>query len=138
MRRIALVLSWCVIASVVMLAGPSYAGGYYRYDDGYSYRPHHRNVRVWYSSSCCYRRVVRHETSVRYVPVERYGYYDHPRRYGYYERPYRYRYSDYPYYRSYSASNWRDVGYTESCYLRRTRILDGRGGWVWGVRRVCY
>src|ERR1051325_3160853 len=39
-----------------------YDDGYYRsryYDDGYSYRPRHHG-HSWYSSSCCYRRVVRH------------------------------------------------------------------------------
>jgi hypothetical protein len=118
-----------------MLAGVAHAGDYYREDDGYVYRTS-RHVGVWYTSSCCYRRIVRHETSVRYVPVERYGLYGRPYRYGYFKR--RHRYVDYPYYRSYTAAAWRDVGYPEICYRRRTRILDGRGGWVWGVRRVCY
>lgn len=146
MRRVAFaILSFCAVAFIALFAGPTQAGEYYRHDDGYSYRPYHRNVRVWYSSSCCYRRVVRHEARVRYVPVERYGYYGRPYRDGYYDRPYRrseyerpYHYSDYPYYRSSTVSGWRETSDVDNCYWRRTRVLDGRGGWVWGAARVCH
>jgi hypothetical protein len=56
-------------------------GRYYRYRDDYGYYgPRHGYYGrgpVWYSSSCCYRRVVRYERSVHYAPVysDR-GYYD--------------------------------------------------------------
>jgi hypothetical protein len=127
--------------------GSSYDDGYYRrrhYDDGY-YRPRHRSV--WYSSNCCYRKVVRHERSVRYVPTDygyrssdyNDGYYRRSYRSGYYERPYyRHRYySDY-YERPYRSYRYYNAGYSsyDSCYGGRVRVADGRGGWVWG-RRVC-
>jgi hypothetical protein len=154
MRRVAFaVLSSCVVAFIALFAGPSHAGDYYS-DDGYYSRPYHRNVHVWYSSSCCYRRVVRHAAYYERLdhygyddrsyrsgyydrPYRRYGYYDRPYRGGYYDRSYRdgyygrSRYSDYSYDRGYGGS------YASSCYWRRTRVLDGRGGWVWGSRRVC-
>lgn len=115
MRGAALaVLSWLVIGFVALSAQPSHAGEYhgygygygggygygYRYGGGYGYRPYYHNSHVWYSSSCCYRRVVRH--SAYYAPVGHYGYghhgyYDRPYRYGYYDRPYRYGYYDRPY-----------------------------------------
>jgi hypothetical protein len=126
-----------------------YSGnGYYRSrysDDGY-YRPRHRNV--WYSSNCCYRKLVRHERSVRYVREDygyRSSYYDggysrRSYRSGYYERPsYRQRYySDY-YQRPYRSYRYSNAGYLsyDNCYGGRVRVADGRGGWVWG-RRVCY
>jgi hypothetical protein len=133
MRRAALaVLFSCVAASAGLYAGPSPAGDYDRYDAAYAYRSYHSED-VLYSSACCYRRVLRQETSVGYAP-ERYGYGDRVYGYGYVARPY----ADYPYYRSYAATEWRDAGPAEVCELRRTRIIDGRGGWVWGVRRVCY
>ena len=145
MRRVSsAALSFCAVVFSALLAGPSYAGDYYRYDDGYSYRTHHHNAGVWYSSSCCYRRVVRHEATVRYVPIERYGYYDDPYRrssyhqqyrYGYYARPYRY--SSYPTYRSETVSGWRDASYGQGCYWRRVRVDDGGGDWGWVSRRVC-
>ena len=112
MRRITwVVLCSCMLAAIALASSPARAGDYYYgdgyygggyrssgyYNDGYSYRPrwHHRSV--WYSSNCCYRKVVRHERSVRYVPEGygyRSGYYDggyYRRSYrsGYYERPYR-------------------------------------------------
>ena len=81
-----------------------YRGGYYghRYYSGGYY---HRNRHVWYTSHCCYRKVVRHSRSVHYEPVYRgYSYYRRPyyRSY-YYGRPYSYRYGYYgrSYYRHY-------------------------------------
>lgn len=143
MRRVAsAVLSTCLIAFAALLAGPAHAGDYYRYDGGYSYHAHPHAGHVWYSSSCCYRRIVRHEARVRYVPVEHYGY-ERPYHYGLYERPYHdgyyghHRYADYPYYRSYAVSSWRDAAYAEDCYARKVRVPDGGGGWVWGIKRVC-
>ena len=137
MRRVAFaVLAACVLAIAASFTGAAKAREYYRYDDGYRVQPYHRNVRVWYSSSCCYRRIVRHERTVRYVPVERYGYGGRRYRYGYYDEPRRYR----RYAPAYRTSHWvEDVysGNAEICYARRVRVLDGRGGWVWGIRAVC-
>lgn len=137
MRHVAFaVLFACVFAFAATLAGAAHAGEYYRTDDGYRVRPYHRSVNVWYSSSCCYRKVVRHVRTVRYVPVERYGRYERPYRDGYYDEPRRYR----RYAPAYRSSHWVENVYSNTadiCYPRRVRILDGRGGWIWGVRTVC-
>jgi hypothetical protein len=54
------VLSWCVFTSPAFLSGAAKAG-----DD---YADHaQRSIRVWYTSSCCYRKIVRDVTTVRYV-----------------------------------------------------------------------
>lgn len=165
MRRIAFaILCSCVLAALgfptsAARAGGYYDDGYYRhryYDDGY-YRHRYRG-HVWYSSKCCYKKIIRHERSVRYVRIDRWrhhGYYGRPWRYGYYERPYRYGYYDRPYRpayyydapRYYNDSYWSpgydaynavSAAYTDSCYRRRVPIGDGRGGWVWGLKTNCY
>jgi hypothetical protein len=156
-------------------SGDGYSGGGYYghrysdvgyrhryYDDGY-YRRHRS---VWYTSSCCYRKVVRHTRSVRYErlyddhsyyrrPYYRSYYYGRPYRYdsGYYHRPYYHRYdsgyygySGRPYYRaSYSDYVYRpyrhyNLGYDYARYDRCGRIplADGRGGWVWSRRAGCF
>lgn len=139
MRRIAFALLYsCLLVSLGILTSPAKAGDYN--DDGY-YR-HRHSSNVWYSSNCCYKKIVRHERSVRYVPVDEDRSYE---RHGYYERPYRQSYSyaaprryvDDSYgprrYDSYSGYS----SYADSCYTRRVQVEDGHGGWVWGVRRVC-
>jgi hypothetical protein len=168
MRRIAFAILGSAMLLILGLpvsaakAGDVYYGDRYRhryYDDGY--RPRYRR-NVWYSSSCCYRKVVRHERRVRYVRVAprrpyyyRHGYYDRPhyqrpwRRYGYDHRPYRDqtyydvppRYVDYPYERyrrGYDAYNAVPATYADTCTRRRVPYADGRGGWVWAVKTVCY
>lgn len=140
----------CVLVSLGFLANPAQAGEYY----GNGYYGHRSNV--WYSSSCCYKKVVRHETTAHYVRVDedrsyhRHSYYsDRPHRYGsyyeqprYYDRPYRpahyvdsVNYDDY----TYSPRPFYDGAYASAdCSRRRIRIPDGYGGWVWGVKRNCY
>lgn len=153
MRRFVLAFVFaCVLASLGFLAAPAKAGEYY----GNGYYGHRSNVH--YTSSCCYRKVVRHVTTTRYVRVDpgyRTGYYDRPYRDGsYYDRPYRSGYYDRPYRPAYVDAVQYDDGYgyglgvrrnyggayahAEDCTRRRVRIPDGRGGWVWGVKRVCY
>jgi hypothetical protein len=80
MRKVILAVSWIFFAatSVALLGTAAQAGDYY---GGSSYAPRHYG-QVWYSSSCCYRRVVRHERSVYYVPAYGGGYYS-DRHYGY-------------------------------------------------------
>jgi hypothetical protein len=91
------------------------------YDDSYVRR--HGGVR--YTSSCCYRKVVRHARSVWYERARRrhrrihYG--DH------YVRPYR----------------TYDLGYTRLGYrgygaCRRIPLADGRGGWVRSRPAGCF
>ena len=122
------------------------AGEYYR--DGYShsrydYDGHASGANVWYSSSCCYKRVTRHEGRyVRINPHWRHEYYeDHSRGYGhgYRYRPHVSYRSEHDYdshyrgYRSYDTASEVD-----RCVVRRVRVLDGRGGWVWGSASSCY
>lgn len=116
------VLSVCAIAFAVMNAGPSYAGDdYYGYGDGYVAQPY----RGGDSGSCCYRRVER-AGGESYVRIERYGY-DGPYGYRYGEEVYRYRNE----YRPYHGES------PVVCTIQNTPVYDGRGGWIWGARRVC-
>jgi hypothetical protein len=131
----------CVLTPFGIAAGPANAGEYY--DDGY-YRKADND---WYTSHCCYRKIVRHERSVHYqrvddeAPYYRHSYYVRPyyeRSYynrpyrSYYERPYRsyydrsYRSGDYDQrprqYVDYSYSSSNDTGYRysdTSVYSRR-------------------
>lgn len=146
MRRFVFaVLCSCVLVSLGFLVNAAKAGEYY----GGGYYGHRHATSVWYSSSCCYRKIVRHERSVRYVRTDdgyRQGYYGRPYyRDGYYDRPYRSgsyyvaprRYVDYG--ARYTTTGYSD-GYDSynSCSAHRIRVPDGRGGWVWGVRAGCY
>lgn len=158
MRTALAVLCTCVLFALGAFAGPAQAGGYRYYDDGYYPRRHHGDV--WYSSKCCYKKIIRHVRSVRYVRIDPYrrhghygpyrpwreGYYGQPS--GYYGRPASYtevyvdgpprRYVGGPMYDAYDAYNAAGVDVAPSCYRRRAPIPDGRGGWVWGFKQVCY
>jgi hypothetical protein len=170
MRTAFAILCWCVLLALGGFVGPASAGGgfdgyyeryrdYPRYRDGYHPRRHHG--RVWYSSDCCYKKIVRHERTSRYVRIHRqhrYGYYEPPYRpyrpyrpygEGYYSRP-PMQYGEYyvvppqpplppPRYQGgYSAYDaYNAYNYVPDCTQRRVRVLDGRGGWVWGSRQVC-
>lgn len=99
MRFALAVLCTCVLVALGAFVVPAQAGGYRYYDNGYYPR---YGGNVWYSSSCCYEKIVRHE--VRYVridPYGGYGYYDPYRRYGYYG----------PYGREGYYGPYRDDGY---------------------------
>lgn len=120
MRRVAFaLLCSCVLVSIPLLSIPAQAGGYYA-GGGYS------GDTVWYSSSCCYRKIVRHERSVRYEPVYgENGYYGS----GYYGRPY-------PYYapRRYYGRPYR-YGYYD---LGPRRYVNYGPGYYSGPRGICY
>lgn len=143
MRRIAFAaLCSCVLVSISFVTSPAKAGDYN--ENGYYRQRHSGNV--WYSSNCCYKKIIRHERSVRYVPVdeerrnERHGYYDRPyRSSSYYDTPRRYVDDSYTTRRhdGYSRYSGSYSSYADSCYTRRVQVEDGRGGWVWGVKRVC-
>jgi hypothetical protein len=185
MRTAFAVLCSCVLLAFGASLNPAAAGGYYSnggynggyngryyggYNGGYNGRYYGGGASVWYSSDCCYRKLVRHVRVVHYVPVEpyrRYGYYDRPYRYGYYGGPYRNGYYGRPYRYGYNGGGYRygggyyvgrgyggysngsryDDGYdaynsvssakAKSCDKQRTRVPDGRGGWVWGVKTIC-
>jgi len=169
MRRALVVFCTCVLFALGLFLAPAEAGGY-RDGGGYGprHRPHHaRNA--WYSSDCCYRRIVRHLTEVRYVriaPPHRHVHRPHyrpwrevyyapprpprevysrprpasyvdvyvgpPRRFEGYPPGYFNRYDD-----GYDAYNAVDVPVKRVCVQRRTPVIDGKGGWVWGFKRVC-
>jgi hypothetical protein len=181
MRTAFAMLCSCVLLALGVSLTPATAGddyygrnSYYGPDSYYGGR-----ANVWYSSNCCYRRIVRHVSVVQYVPTEpyrRYGYYGGGYRYGYYGRPYRYGYYGRPYgggyygrpyrygyygggyrygggyyvgrgYGGYSGVSHYDDGYdaynaaysakTKHCATQRARVPDGRGGWIWGVKKIC-
>lgn len=131
MRRVLLcVLSLCVLASLAFLGGPAKAvepGGYY-------------SARVSYTSSCCYRRIVRNSTTVRYERIRR-GYRPVAVRD---DRPYRddraWRYERPPYgpgYGSWLGGGWIYANYVPPPDCRLVRITDGMGGWMWARRAGC-
>lgn len=160
MRAALAILCTCVLFALGAFVAPAEAGGY-RYGDGYYPR---YGGDVWYSSKCCYKKIVRHD--VRYVRIEpwrRYGYYGRPWRDGYYggyrpwregyyggyRRPVSYtdvyvgparRYEGYPpgYFNGgYNGYDGYDAYNSAACIQRRVPVLDGRGGWVWGFKQVC-
>lgn len=106
-------------------AGDYYGGGYY----GGGYRSSGENV--WYSSSCCYRKVVRHERTVHYVRND--GYYGGGYRDGYYGgSAYRSSYYVAPRRYDYDTGWGGRYGSFSSC-TSRVRVADGFGGWVWAT-----
>lgn len=141
MRRIAFAfLCSFAFVSFAFLTSPAKAGEYYG-EGSYRHRHHHSS----YSTNCCYRKVVRHEHSVRYERLRDEGYNDgyHQRsrhHHHNYNRSYRRGYdSDYRPRRHYVGSyNEGYRGYARSCHWRRVQLADARGGWVWGAERVCY
>lgn len=139
LKLVLLVLS--AVALFATLTLPAAAGDYY-YRHGYAGGAYYGgHTRVWYSSSCCYRRIVRHVKSVRYVPVYRHRAYYHGygRYYGhsYYLRPYRAHYSYYPHRYAVQQVGYYD-SYATGCYWGRVRVDDHYGGWVWGRERICH
>lgn len=139
MRTLAFaVLSVCVL--LFSASGPAHAGGYgYGGYGGYYGGGYYRHHRVWYSTDCCFKKIVRHERSSRLVRIDEgigYGdYYGH--RYSrYYDVP-RYSYSHYYDYPRRHYSDYGYASYSRACYRTRTRVRDGWGGWIWASERVC-
>lgn len=107
---------------------PYYRNGYYErpYRQSYYDDPPRRYVR--YDDGYVSRRYVGDDYYIR--GGHRYGHGGYYRSGGYYNG-----------YGRYYRTGGYDAGYqsyAQSCYRRSVRILDGRGGWVWGSRRVCY
>ena len=125
--------AFCAGAFALSLsAGPAQAGGY-GYYGGYG---GYGGSDVWYSSSCCYQKLVRHRRDVFYVRAGAYipGYYAYPRRYGYghFVAPYRrVRLSEFDYYSRYG--NYGRAG----CFWSEMPIQVWPG-WIWGRRTTCY
>jgi len=95
MRAASAILCTCVLFVLGVFVAPAEAGGY-RYGDGYypRYGGHYPRYGgdVWYSSKCCYKKIIRHDARfVRIDPWRRYGEYApyRPWREGYYAPPYR-------------------------------------------------
>ncbi len=149
MPRIAyVILCSCLLAFAGLFAGPANAGDYYGGYSRDSYARPYRAHGVRYSSSCCYRKIVRHVRVVRYVRVRpvRVHHYRPYRDEGYYERP-RYRVSYYDQPRS--RVNYYDqprryvdegayVVRRDRCQRHRVRVLSVDGGTVWAVKARCY
>jgi hypothetical protein len=120
MRRVAFVMLCSCVLAFGLLGGPAKAGGY---ETNY----------VWYSSSCCYQKVVRHQRSVRYVPTGGYApnyvRYVRPRFYGLPTGRYRHV--------QFSEFNYSGViAYAgHDCYWRKVPLGDG---WAWGLTKICY
>lgn len=164
MPRIAyVILCSCLLAIAGLVVSPAFAGsrdggsyrddGYYREADDYrdiDFRPH-RIPRVWYSSSCCYRKIVRHVGSVRQVryvkvpppqveetavklpyarpahlgPSKQVSRGDSARHVAKYE--------------VIVVRHDRDhAPVRERCRHKRVRVLSGDGGTVWALTARCY
>ncbi|MCK9914157.1 hypothetical protein MXD81_33890 [Microbacteriaceae bacterium K1510] len=163
MRAALAILCTCVVFVLGAFVAPAEAGGYRDYGDGYyprygGYYPRYGG-NVWYSSKCCYKKIIRHDARfVRIEPWRHYGYYGRPWREGYYGGGYRggyygrpvgytdvyvgpaHRYNGYPpgYYNGgYNGYDGYDAYNSAACIQRRVPVLDGRGGWVWGFKQVC-
>jgi hypothetical protein len=137
MRRVVLgVLCCCVLASLAIVGSSAKAG------DDRADHPH--KVRVWYTSSCCYRKVVRDVTIVRYVRVKpryrRYrASYHRPYRYDRPWRHYRVRYSDgYRYWPRWRRAGVRYANYVPPPDCRLVRVADLDGTWIWARRAGCF
>lgn len=148
MHRLLLALVGLLVVSFASLVSAANVTAGEYYDGGYVSRG-----AVATSSNCCYRKVVRYVRKVSYVRVNpvyhdgydapryRPTYYAPPRRTVYYGEPYRSAYyPDRPY--RYDSGTYAvsrvSRGDGENCAVRRVRIADGYGGWVWVRTRVCY
>lgn len=152
MPRIAyVILCSCLIAFAGLVAGPADAGGR---RDGYYVdvtvpppRPH----RIWYSTSCCYRKIVRHVGGVRQV---RYVKIRPPREEHVWARPARVKKARVKRHRRYRVDGdvrlrvsydrprrHVDDDYADRadrCHRRRVRVLGADGGSVWALTARCY
>ena len=116
MRRITFaILASCILALFGALTGPAQAGDYHR--------GHHRHG--WRSGDCCAQNIVGYVPRVRYLRlVEQLPYC------AYCDNPPDLYLAD-PYWSPLYAA-------PGTCYSRRARIADGRGGWFWGFETTCY
>ena len=118
MRRATfVVMSAWIIASLNGFPTAAKAGGYYGQD------------RVWHSESCCYRKIVRHERSVRYVPAGPAGYVE-PHRVVQVLAP--------PDPLLYDSALVGFVSDSMVCYRRLFTVNNGLGGWRWVSKITCY
>lgn len=118
MRRIIIVtFASCLLAWLGALTVPAQAADYYG--------GHNRYRQAWRGGDCCARMVLRYEPRVRYLRLVE-------------QLPYC-AYCDNPPTRYLADPYWSPVYVpADVCPPQRVRIADGRGGWVWGVRPICY
>jgi hypothetical protein len=121
---------FCVVAPFAVSTMPAQAGGAYygaRHYAGGVYGSPNGDY-VWYSSSCCYRKIVRHERSVRYERVYGGGGYYGAGYYGggYYDEPY------------YAPSRYYGRAYGYGYDRGPRRYVDYGRGYYSGSRGVCY
>lgn len=162
MPRIAyVILCSCLLVITGFIASAANAGGR---DDGYrdvGYRdggyyvdvaaPPRRPHRVWYSSTCCYRKIVRHVGHVRQVRYVRVASAPPP----IVEPPVKHHYyGPVPRPRPHEQIGHTDVGRHAAkyevivvkrdaerdrrpCRHKRVRVLSGDGGSVWALSAAC-
>ena len=131
MRAVAFAGSCACLLAFGLPAAPAQAGGYGVDVQGPGY--------VWYRSSCCYRRVVRHERRVFYVrpgafPSDEVVVYPRrPRIYREVVVPHRtVRFSEFDTY-------WNDGEFgVTGCYWNEAPVPIAPGAWAWGRRTTCY
>jgi hypothetical protein len=133
--RAAAVAALCALGALLFTlslpAAPAYAGGYGFGVHGPGY--------VWYSSSCCYRRVVRHERGVFYVRAGAFVPDDvvvapAPRAL-YVEPVVRHREVQFSEFDTY----WNDREFgLAGCYWREAPVNVAPGAWFWGRKFACY
>lgn len=140
MPRIAyVILCSCLVVGAGLVAIPA---GAHEDNDSYSEvvnRPHRQPV--WYSSVCCYMKIVRHvgdRRQVRYVRVRGPRYRpddrDRPRK-PVNHRPRRA--TKATKYEVYVVRRDRDRRRVR-CHRRRVRVLGANGGTVWALTARCY
>ena len=128
MPRIAyVILCSCLIAVVGLLAQPAKAGD--REDGSYdihvSYRPHYSN-RAWFTSTCCYLKIVRHAHGRRQVRYMRVRDTEHSAARYERDRPRRHVEED------------AIVHRRKHCIRKRVRVLGANGKAVWALTAHCY
>ena len=138
MTRIAyVILCSCLLAAVGFIAQPASAGD--REDGAYdvhlTYRPHHARGphyarRIWYTSTCCYLKIVRHAYGRRQVRFMRVRDTDHPT--AGYEREKLRRHADR------HAEEDVPLPHRRHCNRHRVRVFGADGKAVWALTARCY
>ncbi|MGA7974201.1 MAG: hypothetical protein WCA36_15485 [Pseudolabrys sp.] len=128
MTRIAyVILCSCLIVVVGLLAQSAKAGDREdgAYDAHVSYRPHHSN-RAWFTSTCCYLKIVRHAHGRREVRYMRVRDTEHSASRFDRDKPRRHVEEDAPVY------------HRKHCTRKRVRVLGVGGRSVWALTARCY
>jgi len=134
MTRIAyVILCSCLLAVVGLVAQPARAGdredGAYdihvTYQGHHGKRPHYGR-RVWFSSACCYLKIVRHAYGRRQVRFMRVRDTEHPTAGYEREKVRRHAEVDVP------------LPRRRQCYRKRVHVLGADGKAIWALTAKCY